>query len=94
LIIIPASGGGDFSAIFGNYTLIVIYLSFKSIFYNFTDGVTADVKGRISSVEKPNGTFLRVDGLFLDLNVKKPKLSVAKIFNNNKILSEFNFAFN
>jgi hypothetical protein len=51
--------------------------------------VTADVKGRISSHEKPNGTFLRVDALLLDLNVKRPKLSVAKIFNNNKILSEY-----
>lgn len=68
LIIIPASGGGEFNAVF--------------------DGVTADVKGRISTHEKPNGTFLRVDSLLLDLNVKRPKLSVAKIFNNNKILTD------
>jgi hypothetical protein len=50
--------------------------------------VIADVKGRISTHEKPNGIFLHVDALQLDLNVKKPKLTVAKIFNNNKILSE------
>jgi hypothetical protein len=68
LIIIPASGGGEFNAVF--------------------DGVTADVKGRISTREKPNGIFLHVDGLQLDLNVKKPKLTVAKIFNNNKILTD------
>ncbi|XP_070507059.1 circadian clock-controlled protein daywake-like [Chironomus tepperi] len=68
LIIIPASGGGEFNAVF--------------------DGVTADVKGRISSNEKPNGIFLHVDALLLDLNVKRPKLTVAKIFNNNKILTE------
>lgn len=42
----------------------------------------------MTTVEKPKGIFLRVENLFLDLNVKKPKLNVAKIFNNNKILSE------
>lgn len=61
----------------------------SSIFLVHADGVTADVKGRMSTVEKPKkGTFLKVENLFLDLNVKKPKLNVAKIFNNNKILSE------
>lgn len=59
------------------------------IFVNFSEGVTADVKGRMSTFEKNNITYLRVDSLLLDLNVKKPRLSVAKIFNNNKILSKF-----
>lgn len=68
LIIIPASGGGEFNAVF--------------------EGVTANVKGKMSTREKPNGVFLHVDGLLLDLNVKKPRLSVAKIFNNNRILTE------
>ncbi|CRK87802.1 CLUMA_CG001541, isoform A [Clunio marinus] len=68
LIIIPASGGGDFNAVF--------------------EGVTANVKGKMSTREKPNGTFLHVDALLLDLNIKKPRLSVAKIFNNNRILTE------
>lgn len=77
----------QFSVIYELYNVVLS----NSKVHNFTDGVTADVKGKISSVEKPNGTFLRVDSLFLDLNVKKPKLSVAKIFNNNKILSKFRF---
>lgn len=45
----------------------------------------------MSTREKPNGVFLHVDALQLDLNIKKPRLSVAKIFNNNRILSEFRF---
>lgn len=58
------------------------------IFYLTTEGVTANVKGKMSTREKPNGVFLHVDALLLDLNIKKPRLSVAKIFNNNRILSE------
>jgi hypothetical protein len=69
LIIIPASGGGNFGAVF--------------------DDVTANIKGVMSAKDKPNGTFLRVESLALDLNIKKVKLQVSKIFNNNKILSNF-----
>ncbi|XP_053694808.1 uncharacterized protein LOC128742462 [Sabethes cyaneus] len=68
LIIIPASGSGDFDAVF--------------------DGVTADVKGRVSFNEKPTGTHMRVETLDLNLSIKKPRLSVSKIFNNNRILTE------
>uniref|UniRef100_A0A182NS83 Uncharacterized protein n=1 Tax=Anopheles dirus TaxID=7168 RepID=A0A182NS83_9DIPT len=68
LIIIPASGSGDFDAVF--------------------DGVTADVKGQVSTNEKPSGTHLRVEKLDLNLSIKKPRLSVSKIFNNNRILTE------
>lgn len=57
-------------------------------FHVAAEGVTANVKGKMSTREKPNGVFLHVDGLLLDLNIKKPRLSVAKIFNNNRILSE------
>jgi hypothetical protein len=52
------------------------------------EGVTANVKGKMSTRETANGVFLHVDALLLDLNIKKPRLSVAKIFNNNRILSE------
>jgi hypothetical protein len=68
LIIIPASGGGEFHAVF--------------------EGVRANVRGKMSTREKPNGVFLHVDALALDLDIKKPKLSVAKIFNNNRILTD------
>lgn len=96
LIIIPASGGGDFNAVFGNAfpltdIVILIKWSRELICWNFhlaTEGVTANVKGKMSTHEKPNGVYLHVDALQLDLNIKKPRLSVAKIFNNNRILSE------
>lgn len=57
--------------------------------YRATEGVTANVKGKMSTRQTPNGVFLHVDSLLLDLNIKKPRLSVAKIFNNNRILSEW-----
>jgi len=68
LIIIPASGGGEFHAVF--------------------EIVNADLKGVISTEERPEGTFMHVDKLSLLLDVKKPRMSVAKIFNNNRILNE------
>ncbi|EAT34432.1 AAEL013327-PA [Aedes aegypti] len=68
LIIIPASGAGDFDAVF--------------------DGVIANVRGRVSFSEKPTGTHMRVENLDLNLAIKKPRLSVSKIFNNNRILTE------
>lgn len=52
------------------------------------DGVTATVRGKISTRQTDKGIFLNIDALNLDLNVKKPRLSVAKIFNNNRILGE------
>lgn len=68
LIIIPASGAGDFDAVF--------------------DGVIADVRGRVSFNEKPSGSHMHIDSLDLILSIKKPRLSVSKIFNNNRILTE------
>lgn len=49
--------------------------------------MTADVRGRVSFNEKPTGTHMRVETLDLNLAIKKPRLSVSKIFNNNRILS-------
>lgn len=70
LIIIPASGNGDFSALF--------------------DGVVAKVRGHVSFEErKGQGTFMHVDSLELDLQVKKVRMNVSKIFNNSKLLSEY-----
>lgn len=57
------------------------------VFISIPDGVTADVKGRVSFNEKPTGTHMRVETLDLNLAIKKPRLSVSKIFNNNRILS-------
>lgn len=69
LLIIPASGSGDFDAIL--------------------DGVIADIKGQVSTAERENRTFLHVDSLAMELNVKKVRMHIAKVFKNNRILSEF-----
>lgn len=68
LLIIPASGAGDFDAVL--------------------DGVTAEVKGQMSTNEKPTGTHLHVDSLVMDLNVKKVRMHIARVFKNNRILSK------
>lgn len=61
--------------------------------HSFPDGVTADLTGKVSASQKPEGKFLHVDSLSLKLNVKKVQLNISKAFNNNKILSEFFFLF-
>lgn len=68
LLIIPASGSGDFDAVL--------------------DGVVADVKGQVSTQEKNDKTYLHVDSLAMELNVKKVRMHIAKVFKNNRILSE------
>lgn len=55
----------------------------------YADGVYADLNGIVSTEKRDGGTFMHVDKLQLTLDVKKPKMSVAKIFNNNRILSEW-----
>lgn len=69
LLIIPASGSGDFDAVL--------------------DGVIADLKGEVSTNEQPTGTHLHVDSLAMELNVKKTRMHIAKVFKNNRILSEY-----
>ena len=72
LLIIPASGSGDFDAVL--------------------DGVVADVKGQVSTKDKNAKTYLHVDSLAMELNVKKVRMHIAKVFKNNRILSESNHA--
>lgn len=69
LLIIPASGAGDFDAVL--------------------DGVIAEVKGQTSSTQKGGNTYLHVDSLVMDLNVKKVRMHIARVFKNNRILSKF-----
>lgn len=69
LLIIPASGAGDFDAVL--------------------DGVVAEVKGQTSSTERDGKNFLHVDSLVMELNVKKVRMHIARVFKNNRILSEF-----
>lgn len=69
LLIIPASGSGDFDAVL--------------------DGVVADLKGQVSTKDKEGKTFLHVDSLAMELNVKKVRMHIAKVFKNNRILSKY-----
>lgn len=69
LLIIPASGNGDFDAVL--------------------EGVIAEVKGRTSSTPKENGNYLHVESLVMELNVKKVRMHIARVFKNNRILSEY-----
>lgn len=69
LLIIPASGSGDFDAVL--------------------DGVVADLKGQVSTEDKNTKTYLHVDSLAMELNVKKVRMHIAKVFKNNRILSEY-----
>lgn len=68
LLIIPASGGGEFHSVF--------------------DGVLAKLTGKVSTNEKPDGTYLHVDALNIELDVKNIEMSISKAFNNNRILTE------
>lgn len=69
LLIIPASGSGDFDAVL--------------------DGVIADLKGQVSTADRSDKTYLHVDSLALELNVKKVRMHIAKVFKNNRILSKY-----
>lgn len=68
LLIIPASGSGDFSG--------------------QLEGVNADIRGVVSTSQKPTGTHLHVDSLELALNIKKVKLHISRVFANNRILTQ------
>lgn len=90
LIIIPASGAGDFDGVLGtDVNLLVKY--FLLILYDGTDGVTADLKGTISTEKRATGTHMHVDTLSLELNIKKVRMHIAKVFKNNRILSKLTF---
>lgn len=68
--------------------LIILPASGSGTFHGLFDGVTATVKGRVSSTNKGEYNYLHVDSLHVDLDIKKVKMAVKKIFNNNRILIE------
>lgn len=67
---------------------MVEWINLVNFLSRLAEGVTANIKGKMSTRDSAGQVYLHVDALLLDLNIKKPKLSVAKIFNNNRILSE------
>lgn len=53
------------------------------------DGVTAVVRGKVKTSEKDNKDYAHVDSLALSLSIKKVRMNVSKVFNNNRILSKY-----
>lgn len=68
--------------------LIILPASGNGTFHARFDDVTAVVKGTVSTRVKDGKTYLNVDNLDVVLDVKKVRMGVHKIFNNNRILTE------
>ncbi|CAH0393933.1 unnamed protein product [Bemisia tabaci] len=70
--------------------LIVIPASGNGTFHADFGDILATVKGYMSTVkeERTKRDYFHLDKLDLDLNIKKARMSVSKVFNNNKILVE------
>jgi hypothetical protein len=51
--------------------------------------IIATVLGTISSQQRDGHEYLHVDNLNIDLNIKTVRMLVKKVFNNNRILSEY-----
>ncbi|PBC27908.1 Circadian clock-controlled protein [Apis cerana cerana] len=66
--------------------LIILPASGNGTFHARFDDVTAVVKGTVSTRVKDGKTYLNVDNLDVVLDVKKVRMGVHKIFNNNRIL--------
>jgi hypothetical protein len=51
--------------------------------------IIATVRGTISSQQRDGHEYMHVDALNIDLNIKTVRMLVKKVFNNNRILSEY-----
>lgn len=68
---------------------MIIPASGSGDFDGTLDSVVADVKGQVSTTDKAGKTYLHVDSLAMELNVKKVRMHIAKVFKNSRILSKF-----
>lgn len=68
--------------------LLIIPASGAGDFDGVLDGVVAELKGQVSTEKKTEKTYLHVDNLAMELNVKKVRMHIAKVFKNNRILSK------
>lgn len=59
------------------------------MFFQFSEGVIADITGKVSSNEKAGRSYLHVDSLSLVLNVKDVNMNISGAFNNNRILRTY-----
>lgn len=49
--------------------------------------MTAVIRGKVQHEEKASQDYAHVDSMTLALTIKKVRMNVSKVFNNNKILS-------
>lgn len=68
--------------------LIILPASGSGTFHGVFDDVTAIVKGKVSSSNKDGLKYLHVESLVVDLDIRKVKMAVKRIYNNNRILIE------
>nr|CAD7410880.1 unnamed protein product [Timema cristinae] len=68
--------------------LIIIPASGNGTFHATLGGVAAILRGTVSSKRKDDLDYLSVESLNLDLNIKTVRMTVKKVFNNNRILTE------
>ncbi|KAK9497010.1 hypothetical protein O3M35_012804 [Rhynocoris fuscipes] len=68
--------------------LIILPASGNGTFNANLADILATVKGTVREVNKNGKDYLHVDKLDVDLAIKDARMSVRKIFNNNRILTE------
>ncbi|XP_071455444.1 protein takeout [Hetaerina americana] len=68
--------------------LIILPASGNGSFHADFGDVDALVRGKVVSETRGGKEYLRVDTLDLDINIKRVRMQVKKIFNNNRILTE------
>ncbi|XP_073983825.1 juvenile hormone binding protein 1 [Rhodnius prolixus] len=68
--------------------LIILPASGNGTFNANLGDILATVKGSVREVNRNGKAYLHVDKLDVDLTIKDARMSVHKIFNNNRILTE------
>lgn len=69
--------------------MIILPASGNGTFHARFGDAQALVKGNVSTRPRDGKTYLNVDNLDVDLRVKDVQMRVRKVFNNNRILSEY-----
>lgn len=88
LIILPASGNGTFHAQCGKVKLQGTSNTCKTSLILILEDITATVQGTMSTNIKQGVKYLHVEKLYLDLDFRKVRMGVKKVFRNNRILSK------
>ena len=71
--------------------LIILPASGNGTFHAALGDVNTVCKGFVSKHNRNGIDYLHIDSMDLDLEVKNVRMLVKKVFNNNRILSKYNF---